>query len=373
MNEDLRAYVVYALALNNSVKPEELNDAWNDRGNMSTEGFSMLGLALLLKGDQAKAQEIADKVESQASATDLEASWPSNYDRLMGFEIDDAAETTAYAVRLLSLVKPASPLLPKAALWLVNHREGYFWFSTKQTAMVIFGLTDYVKSSHELEASFHAEVFVNGKQVAARQFTTADAWNPASPVIHLDASQLQPGNNEIRIRKSGAGRLYWSTTGSYFSSDKRLVQNNKLSLNITRDYFRLTAEQLNGRIVYNLDPLQGELHVGDILAVRVTVGGSEWRYLLMEDPIPAGAEFITRDDLYELRTRPSWWEYWFTRREFHDDHAAIFQTYFSGRHDYVYLLKIVNPGKFQVSPAMVQPMYDPSIMATSDAAVVEVK
>lgn len=373
MNEDLRAYVVYALALNNSVKPEELNDAWNDRGNMSTEGVSMLGLALLLKGDQAKAQEIAEKVESQASATDLEASWPSNYDRLMGFEIDDAAETTAYAVRLLSLVKPASPLLPKAALWLVNHREGYFWFSTKQTAMVIFGLTDYVKSSHELEASFRAEVIVNGKQVATRQFTTADAWNPASPVIHLDASQLQAGNNEIRIRKSGAGRLYWSTTGSYFSSDKRLVQNNKLSLNITRDYFRLTPEQTNGRIVYNLDPLQGELHVGDILAVRVTVGGSEWRYLLMEDPIPAGAEFITRDDLYELRTRPSWWEYWFTRREFHDDHAAIFQTYFSGRHDYVYLLKIVNPGKFQVSPAMVQPMYDPSIMATSDAAVVEVK
>lgn len=144
-------------------------------------------------------------------------------------------------------------------------------------------------------------------------------------------------------------------------------------MNITRDYFRLTPEQLNGRIVYDLDALQGELHVGDILAVRVTIGGSEWRYLLMEDPIPAGAEFITRDDLYELRQRPSWWEYWFTRREFHDDRAAIFQTYFSGRHDYVYLLKIVNPGKFQVSPAMVQPMYQPSIMATSDAAVVEVK
>jgi hypothetical protein len=93
----------------------------------------------------------------------------------------------------------------------------------------------------------------------------------------------------------------------------------------------------------------------------------------MEDPIPAGAEFITRDDLYELKERPSWWEYWFTRREFHDDRAAIFQTYFSGTHQYVYLLKIVNPGKFLVSPAMVQPMYQPSIMATSDAAIVEVK
>ncbi len=374
MRQDLRAYVVYALALNNATKPEELQDAWKVRGNMSTQGVAMLGLALLSTNDQAKAQELVGTVESQAIVTEFEANWPSVYDHVMGFEIDDAAETTAYAVRLLSLTKPASPLLPKAALWLVNHREGgYFWYSTKQTAMVIFGLTDYVKSSHEQDANFRAEVYVNGKQVIARQFTPADAWNPAQPAIHLDASQLQTGANEIRIHKSGAGRLYWSASGAYYSNDKRLVQNNKLSLNITRDYFKLTPDQSNSKIVYNLDPLQGDLHVGDILAVRVTVGGSEWRYLLMEDPIPAGAEFISRDDLYELRQRPSWWQYWFTRREFHDDRAAIFQTYFTGRHEYVYLLKIVNPGKFQVSPAMVQPMYQPSIMATSDAAVVEVK
>jgi uncharacterized protein YfaS (alpha-2-macroglobulin family) len=374
MHEALRAYVVYALALNKAATPEELQDAWKVRSNMSTQGLSLLGLALLSTGDQAKAQEIAVTIESQATVTDFEADWPAVYDHLMGFEIDDAAETTAYAVRLISLVKPASPLLPKAALWLVNHREGgYFWFSTKQTAMVIFGLTEYVKSSHELDANFRAEVYVNGKQVISRQFTPADAWNPAQPAIHLDALQLQSGANEIRIHKSGTGRLYWSAAGAYYSNDKHLVQNNKLSLNIARDYFKLTPEQSNGKIVYNLDSLQGDLHVGDILAVRVTVGGSEWRYLLMEDPIPAGAEFITRDDLYELKQRPSWWEYWFTRREFHDDRAAIFQTYFSGRHEYVYLLKIVNPGKFQVSPAMVQPMYQPSIMATSDAAVVEVK
>jgi uncharacterized protein YfaS (alpha-2-macroglobulin family) len=374
MHEDLRAYVVYALALNQAAKPEELQDAWKVRSDMSTEGLSMLGLALLATGDQAKAQELAGTVESQSVVTVFEANWPSVYDHLMGFEIDDAAETTAYAVRLLSLTKASSPLLPKAALWLVNHRQGgYFWYSTKQTAMVIFGLTDYVKSSHELDANFRGEVYVNGLQVMERQFTPADAWNPAPPAIRLAASQLQTGANEIRIHKSGRGRLYWSATGAYYSNDKRLVQNNKLALNITRDYFRLAPEQSNGKIVYSLDPLQDDLHVGDILAVRVTVGGSEWRYLLMEDPIPAGAEFITRDELYELRQRPSWWQYWFTRREFHDDRAAIFQTNFSGRHDYVYLLKIVNPGKFQVSPATVQPMYQPTIMATSDAVVVEVK
>jgi uncharacterized protein YfaS (alpha-2-macroglobulin family) len=374
MRKDLRSYVVYALALNGVARPEEVQVAWDHRGSMSTQGLAMLGLALHATGDLGRAKEVAKIIESTAIVTEREASWPSAYDSFLEFEIDDGAETTAYAVRFLSLIAPDSPLLLKAAFWLVNHRDGgYFWESTKQTAMVVFGLTEYLKTSHELEADFRAELFVNGKQVASRQFTPADGLNPVQPAFLLDASRLQPGPNEIRIHKSGAGRLYWSASAAFYSDDKHLVQNNKLALNITRDYFRLTSEQSGSKIVYRLDPLDGDLHVGDILAVRMTVAGSEWRYLLMEDPIPAGAEFITRDDLYELKEKPSWWEYWFTRREFHDDRAAIFQEYFKGQHQYVYLLKIVNPGRFHVSPAMVQPMYQPSIFATSDAAVMEVK
>jgi hypothetical protein len=293
----------------------------------------------------------------------------------MEFEFDNSAEATAYAMQLLTRVLPSSPLLPKAAFWLVNHRSGgYYWESTQQTAMVIFGLTEYVASTHELEANFKAEIYVNGKQVMSHQFVAADAFNPAQPRIHLDGTQLRPGQNEVRIHKTGAaaGRLYWSLSGQYYSSEKRLIQSNKVSLSITRDYFRLTPQQASDKVTYHLDPLSGALRVGDIVGVRVTVGGSEWRYLLIEDPIPAGAEFIQRDDLYTLDQRPPWWEYWFVRREFHDDHAAFFQTYFSGTHEYVYLLKIVNPGKFRVSPAMVQPMYEPATQATSDAANVEV-
>jgi len=374
MRDDLRAYVVYALALNSASTTDEIQSAWTKRSSMTSQGLAMLGLALHASGDLNRAKEIAKSVESIAVVTDREVSWPATYDYFMEFALDDGAETTAYAVRLLSLVSPESPLLPKAAFWLVSHRNGgYFWDSTKQTAMVVFGLTEYLKASHEFDANFRAELSVNGKQVSVKQFSAADGLNPVQPTFHLIASQLQPGANEIRSRKSGPGRLYWSTSAAFYSNDKHLVQNNNLSLNVTRDYFRLTPESSGSKIVYRTDPLNSELHVGDILAVRVTVAGGEWRYLLMEDPIPAGAEFITRDDLYELKERPSWWGYWYTRREFHDDRAAIFQEYFKGQHQYVYLLKIVNPGKFQVSPAMVQPMYQPSIFATSDAASMEVK
>jgi alpha-2-macroglobulin len=374
MRADLRAYVVYALELNGAATSDELAAAWDARDSMTTQGLSMVGLAFQGAGDAAKAQEMAAKVESLATVNTQEAYWPSDYDSFMEFEIQDSAETTAYAVRLLSLAKPSSALLPKAAFWLVENRNGgFYWDSTKQTAMVIFGLTEYMKASHELGANFRADVYVNGKQVMTRQFTAADAFNPVQPVIHLDATQLQSGANQIRVHKTGAGRLYWSASGSYYSSDKHLVQSNKLALNITRDYFKLTPEQTGGKIVYDLNPLSGDLQVGDIVAVRITLSGSDWQYLLMEDPIPAGAEFITNDDLYELKQKPSWWEGEYDSREFFDDRAAIFQDEFSGEREYTYLLRIVNPGKFQVSPAEVQPMYQPSIFATSDAITVEVK
>ena len=49
--------------------------------------------------------------------------------------------------------------------------------------------------------------------------------------MNLDQSALREGANEIRIHKTGTGRLYWSASGAYYSNDKKLVQNNKLSAN----------------------------------------------------------------------------------------------------------------------------------------------
>jgi hypothetical protein len=96
------------------------------------------------------------------------------------------------------------------------------------------------------------------------------------------------------------------------------------------------------------------------------VNGSPAKYLLIEDPIPAGTEFVQHEDSYNILEQPGAWQYWYTRREFFDDRAAIFATESSGRHESFYLLKVVNPGSFAISPANVQPMYQPGIQATSD-------
>jgi uncharacterized protein YfaS (alpha-2-macroglobulin family) len=192
--------------------------------------------------------------------------------------------------------------------------------------------------------------------------------------LHLKADKLGVEDN-LRVVKKGAGRLYWSANEDYYSDEKRLTNQGSFQLSLAREYYRLTPVSEGEKIVYQMDRLSGAVQSGDTIAVHLTVSGSEWRYLLAEDPIPAGTEFIDKDDLYELKgNKPSWWTRWFTHREFHDDRAAFFQTYFKpGQTEYFYLLKVVNPGIFRVSPARAFPMYQPEFMATTDALKVEAK
>ena len=186
------------------------------------------------------------------------------------------------------------------------------------------------------------------------------------PHARCDARPAASGSNAVVVTKQGTGRAYWTVQGKYYSTEQKFYQQGTLSLNLTRDYFKLVPTTKDGQIVYRLDPLKGPVVPGDTLAVHLAVNGSPAKYLLIEDPIPAGTEFVQHEDSYNLLEQPGAWQYWYTRREFFDDRAAIFATEFSGRHESFYLLKVVNPGSFAISPANVQPMYQPGIQATSD-------
>lgn len=366
MIPDLRAYVVYSLAESGSNDiSEQLNTLWSRRSDLSSEGLALTGLAMLKVSD-SRAAELAKLLEGKAHQAGDLVSWPSNYNPLLDLEYDDSAQSTAFAMRFLARADAQNPLLPKAAQWLMLNRDGgYWWNSTEQTAMVIFGLVDYLAGSQELNAEFDAEVRVNGSSIGQHHFTPADAISGAAFDLNLPAEKLQ-AHNTVEIIRRGTGRVYWSAQGNYYSTERRLYQKGALSLNLTRDYFRLVSTQEKGNIVYRLDPLTGPVQPGDTLAVHIAINGSPAKYLLMEDPIPAGTEFIQHEDSYNIKGLPPYWTYWYTRREFHDDRAVIFASDFGGKQESYYLLKVVNPGSFSISPAKVEPMYQPGIQATSD-------
>jgi uncharacterized protein YfaS (alpha-2-macroglobulin family) len=367
MLPELRAYTVYALSeAGKRGHSEDLDTLYGRRKDLSAEGIAFVGLAMIDAND-GRAGEMAKLMESKAHREGELVSWPSRYSPLLDIEYDNGAESTAYAMRFLAKADPKSPLLDAAAQWLVmNRTSGYWWDSTEQTAMVLFGLVDYLAASKELNADFDVDVVLNGVSMVKRHFSSVDAMSGSSLSMDIDTEKLQAANNSVQISKHGSGKAYWTVQGRYFSTDKHLYQAGTMSLNITRDYFKLVPEQKDGSIVYRLQPLHGAVQIGDVLAVHLAVNGTPMKYLLMEDPIAAGTEFVKNEDSYNIVDKPGGWDWWYTRREFRDDRAAMFATQAEGRHESFYLLKVVNPGAFTVSPAHVEPMYQRGVQATTE-------
>jgi uncharacterized protein YfaS (alpha-2-macroglobulin family) len=371
---DLRAYMAYSLVLSGTdSNATVLDSVWNQHSTLTPYGLALLGLAMWQAG-HSHAADLVKQLESGAKQNNTQAWWPTDANYLMDYYGDTTPQATAYAMKLLTAADPQSPLLPKAALYLVDHRsQGYYWDSTQQTAAVLYGLTDYLEHTQELKPNFTADVKVNGKDAETKKFTSDNALAPET-ALTLNDSQLAPESNQVQLSKSGNGRLYWSTRGEYYSSQPKVVNSGTFQLSVVRQYYKLTSVKKGDRVVYHMDALNGPVQVGDTLAVRITVGGNEWRYLMIEDPIPSGTESIPRDDLYQLDEKPDWWTRGWAERELYDDRTTFFTMYFPrGQKEYIYLLKVVNPGEFRVSPTRVEPMYQPGYLATSDALKVSVK
>ncbi|MBZ5546170.1 MAG: alpha-2-macroglobulin, partial [Acidobacteriia bacterium] len=371
---DIRAYLVYALALSGEFDRSLANDLYESRDRLSPNGQALLALTLVQLKD-ARARELARSLEQSAKTQGPYTWWKSERQEMLDFSSDNSFETTAYVVKALAALDPKSELLARAARWLIEHRsDGYYWTSTEQTATAIFGLIDYLKVSGELKPDYTVSVFVNGKKLAERRVTEKDAANPLPIVVNAGPADLRTGANEIRIVKAGAGVLYWSAFASYFSREPKPAPAGSVKLNVVREYFKLTPERLQNRIVYAETPLAGNVQSGDVVVVRLTVNATEEQsYVEIEDPIPAGFEFIEQENLFELKTKPDWWDFDCTRRESHDDRAALFATKFErGQRRFHYLLKAVTPGTFQANPARVLPMYEPARQASTRSVTVTV-
>jgi uncharacterized protein YfaS (alpha-2-macroglobulin family) len=95
-------------------------------------------------------------------------------------------------------------------------------------------------------------------------------------------------------------------------------------------------------------------------------GSRDWRYLSVEDPLPAGVESVQDRSAYPLEKPDSiaWW--WGSQVEYRDNRTVFFQEDFSlGRYAYVYLVKVTTEGTFRVAPTQVTPMYIPQVSASS--------
>ena len=351
----LKAYMLFVLtrAVSAGIEPEirdgsrlrsaaAIDDVWQRRDRLTP-----YGRALLLHGARrlkdARGDELATALARRGEADRRpRVVAESTTTRCSRTGTTPASTRRRWPCRRLRRVSRRSPVLESAVRYLLAHRQsGAYWATTKQTAMALYGLTAFMRARGEPPSAFSVDVVVNGKTLPPVSFDGGLAHRARSGRLSVAGRE---GDNVVTLTRRGDGALYWSAAATYFDTRTPIERTGGRRLAIAREYFVLTPRRVQNRIVYRETPFEGTAVPGDVLLVRLTVAGAEdWRYLLIEDPLPAGAETIADDSLYPLekrRDRP-----WGARQEFRDDRAVFFQDGLpGGRVEFWYLLKIVTPG-----------------------------
>ncbi len=339
-------------------------ELWNARARMSAYGRALL-LLLMDEVKDARGNELARSLAGEAESRGDLSWWTVASDPLLLDAAETSVEATAFAVQALARRDPNNPVVERAVRWMMLNRTAGYWSSTKQTAMAIYGLLTFMQARGEAAQPFSVDIFVNGVNAGRRTFAASAMAAPDPLVVTVPASA---GANQVRLVKRGAGTVYWSAAADYYDTSGAGAQSGSRHLALTRAYALLSPVTVKGRIVYREEPFTGTAKPGDVLTVRLTVAGSpEWRYLAIEDPLPAGVEAIQDTTAYPLeREAPDSW--WFgSRVEYRDSRTVFFQeTFDQGRYEYSYLVKVIAPGQFRAIPAQVSPMYVPGVHASSE-------
>jgi alpha-2-macroglobulin len=365
IDDETRAYMIYAFTESGDGDTHFLDELYGKRNNLGPYGRALLALALQERKD-GRAGEVAKLIESSAQQDEFEAHWQTARVNDYGRDVYLDPEATSLSLKALAQISPGSNLLPKVARWLVkNRRNGYYWLSTKETAFAIYGLSDYLKVSKELSPDYSFEVYLNGEKVAGQHVGAGEASNAQTFTMSKKANEVG-GTNQIRIVKHGKGALYVSSALEYFTADDNVPANSSGGLKITREYLRLrVTEDENGKASWKVEPLSGELRSGDMIVVRLHITGPRAQYLMIEDPIPAGAEQVGRVSGIYLNYSLGNWSDWYSNREFRDNRTAIFMNYFDGDATQQYAMRVEVPGEFKIAPARVELMYQPTVQANT--------
>ncbi|HKP46933.1 MAG TPA: alpha-2-macroglobulin family protein, partial [Pyrinomonadaceae bacterium] len=356
---ETRAFMVYALEESGGADKAQVEKIFSERGNLQPYGRALLALTLKTKKD-SRAKDIAAEIERTATADNYSAHWESRRKAMLDFAEENDTEATALSLKALARAKPDSQLLPRVARWLVaQRRNSYYWESTKDTAFAIFGLIDYLKNSRELSPDYDLEVYVNGTNVITQHVSSASA----SQTISITKTAGDVGaTNDVRIVKRGKGVAYFSSSLDYYTGEEDVPARGSADLNVTREYFRLRVVEDGYKLSWKLDPLTGDIHSGDVLVVKLKLNGTKARHLMIEDPIPAGAEQVESVGSLNLDYSSGQdWSDWYSSREFRDNRTVFFLDYFDGDATFQYAMRVQIPGQFRIAPARAELMYRPAI------------
>jgi len=338
--------------------------------DLTPYGHALIVLAYERNGDKALAERALDGLMKRLVERERVAYWEVD-DAYPYAWNDDQVEATARGLEALARLRPTHPSIPKIANWLMLQRKGARWVSTKDTSAVVVAALELAKAKGEQPGEQEVKVKLNGQEQTIKVGLQG---------TEVGLEGLRLGENVLEV--SGERSFYASAGVSYFAEQDYLNPSSK-GLRVARQYEKLSAkyDKENDRYIYERSPLAGPVKVGELVLVTLALRpeAKNLRYLVMEEPTPAGMVVVENDDSFRIAGLKSrygedyyGWNYWFDGREIRDSRVEFFFSYLSGPVTFTYVLRAETPGKFTALPTNAWLMYEPEVRGVGTARVLNV-
>jgi uncharacterized protein YfaS (alpha-2-macroglobulin family) len=392
------AFVLYALAEGGQAPRDALEALFDAREKLAHYGRAYLALALNLSDAQSYQADINTLLSDINNAAILSATgvhWEENQYDWWGMNTD--TRSTAIILDALARLDPDNALIPNVVRWLMVARQDGIWETTQETVWALIALTDWMVETGELEANYEYSVYLNKANIiegAATKENVQESIKQSVPIADLvtDASNLL-----TIARTDGNGRLYYSAHLKVYlpveeiePAERGIIVSRRYTLESCLD------ERVNDQS--KTCPEVAEARLGDVIRVDLTIiAPNDLYYVVVEDPLPAGAEaidtgltttsllamdptlsrtsraFYGEGDVYYDYPYYWWWWRWYSRSELRDDKVVLFADYLpKGAYEYSYTMRATLPGDYHVIPTVASEFYFPEIFGRSDGRLLSI-
>lgn len=354
-----RAFGAYVLALG-GWDSTPIMERLSRYRRLPNEAMASLALGFDTAGRPDRARAMLDRLFAHSISDGNMTYWKGGA-RYDGGDV----EPTALVLQALLKINPGDPRAYQIVRWLMSQWRDEYWTSTRATAMAVYAMSEFLRTSRELSPEYTATVFVNGRQVGSARFDAASIYKPQVRIT-VKGSDLRKGRNELKIVNVDTGNLYYSSNLTQSLDQKSMpAVLNSSGLTVTRRYYRPSPEYFQNNSPISLGSPVDRCSVGDTVLVRLTVNSTALiSHVMLEDYIPAGCEIVTRGNV-----EPYYWQNWWVGEDVRDDRIAFYLNEVGrGRHVVEYQMRAGFAGSYCALPAQVFSMYDPNVRATTAAS-----
>ena len=334
---------------------------YRDRTHLAVYGMAMYGLALEKQGEKEKLAMILRNIGQYVQQDDEnQTAWLRLPEGCWWYWYGSEYEAQAYYLKLLARTDPKGELAPRLVKYLLNNRKhATYWNSTRDTALCIEAMADFIRRSGEDRPEMTVEVYYDGKLQKAVEITPKNLFTFDNKfVLEGDAIAAGPAHgraeeegrrpallqrlpDQLHARRLHHARPGWRSrsTASTTSSSRPTSRSRRPARAGRRSTRRSRSTSARSCRTWP------KLKSGDLVEIELEIDSkNDYEYLVFEDMKPAGFEPV---DLRSGYTGNDLGAY----VEFRDNRVVFFaRTLARGKHSVAYRMRAEIPGKFSALP-----------------------